>query len=66
MHGIVPVPHKEIEVKLELAQANLPSLNKIPLFQAIESLPRTRDRVGSRSRHHQYRETFTTIVRDRA
>src|SRR5262249_1922491 len=41
MHGIVPVPHKEIEVKLELAQANLPSLKKIPLFQAIESLPRT-------------------------
>ena len=46
MHGTAPVPHKEIEVKLELAQAHLPNLKKIPLFQAIESLPRTTQQVS--------------------
>jgi inorganic triphosphatase YgiF len=33
MHGTAPIPHKEVEVKLELAPASLPALKRLPLFQ---------------------------------
>ena len=46
MHGTAPVPHKEIEVKLELAPATLLSLKKIPLFQTIKAAPRRTSQVS--------------------
>jgi len=39
MHGTSAVPHKEIEVKLELAPGSLPALKKIPLFQGVKATP---------------------------
>jgi triphosphatase len=36
MHGTVPGPHKEIEIKLELTPANLPDLKKISLLRAVK------------------------------
>jgi hypothetical protein len=32
MHGAAPIPHKEIEIKLELSPADLTDLKKIPLL----------------------------------
>ena len=46
MHGTAPVPHKEIEVKLELAPATLLSLKKIPLFQTIKAAPKRASQVS--------------------
>jgi inorganic triphosphatase YgiF len=40
MHGTAPVPNQEIEVKLELAPANLRALKTIPLFQASKASKR--------------------------
>lgn len=39
MHGTSPVPHKELEVKLELAPADLHALKKVPLFRAAKAKP---------------------------
>src|ERR1700756_442020 len=39
MHGTSPVPHKELEVKLELAPASLQALKKVPLFRAAKAKP---------------------------
>jgi triphosphatase len=36
MHGTAPVPHKEIEIKLEVAPANLAELKKIPFLRTIK------------------------------
>jgi len=46
MHGTAPVPHKEIEVKLELAPATLLTLKKIPLFQTIKTTPKRASQVS--------------------
>jgi inorganic triphosphatase YgiF len=46
MHGTVPVPHKEIEVKLELAPAKLPELKKIPLLRSVKPRPRSAAEVS--------------------
>src|SRR5262249_38088015 len=46
MHGTAPVPHKEIEVKLELAPANLPDLKKIPLLRTVKPSPKTESQVS--------------------
>src|SRR5262249_5405378 len=45
MHGTAP-EHKEIEVKLELAPANLPDLKKIPLLRTIKSAPKGAPQVS--------------------
>ena len=39
MHGTLSVPHKELEVKLELAPAHLPALKKVPLFRTAKAKP---------------------------
>jgi inorganic triphosphatase YgiF len=39
MHGTSPGPHKELEVKLELAPGDLHALNKVPLFRAAKAKP---------------------------
>jgi inorganic triphosphatase YgiF len=39
-------PHQEIEVKLELAPANLPALKKIPIFQGSKATPKRADQVS--------------------
>ncbi len=36
MPGTAPVPHKEIELKLEIAPANLRDLKKIPLLRSVK------------------------------
>src|SRR5262249_55665925 len=46
MHGTAPVPHKEMEVKLDLAPANLPDLKKIPLLRTIKSAPKGAPQVS--------------------
>lgn len=33
MHGTAPIPHNEVEVKLELAPASLPALKRLSLFR---------------------------------
>jgi triphosphatase len=40
MHGTAPVPHKEIEIKLEVAPANLPDLKKIPFWRTVKPTPK--------------------------
>jgi inorganic triphosphatase YgiF len=40
MSGTAPVPHKEIEVKLELPQANLRDLKKISLLRRVKPTPK--------------------------
>jgi triphosphatase len=39
MEGTARIPHKEIEVKLELAPASLASLKKLSLFQIVKAAP---------------------------
>jgi triphosphatase len=46
MHETAPVSHKEIEVKLEVAPADLPALKKLPLFQAIKAASKRADQVS--------------------
>ncbi len=46
MHGTAPAPHKEIEVKLELARANLPDLKKIPLLRTVKPTPKSGTQVS--------------------
>lgn len=46
MHGTAPVPHKEIEVKLELAPANLPDLKKIPFLRTVKPTPKSANQVS--------------------
>ena len=46
MHGTATVPHKEIEVKLELAPANLPDLKKIPLLRTVKRKPNSATQVS--------------------
>jgi len=38
MHGTAPGPHKEIEVKLELAPASLRDFKKIPLLRTVKPI----------------------------
>jgi triphosphatase len=46
MQVTAPIPHKEIEVKLELAPASLLALKKIPLFRKIKATPRRAAQVS--------------------
>jgi len=46
MHGTALAPHKEIEVKLEVAPATLLTLKKIPLFQTIKTTPKRASQVS--------------------
>jgi inorganic triphosphatase YgiF len=46
MHGTAPIPHKEIEVKLELSPANLPDLKKIPLLRTVKPSPKAESQVS--------------------
>jgi triphosphatase len=46
MHATAPVPHKEIEVKLELAPANLPDLKKIPFLRTVKPAPKSANQVS--------------------
>ena len=40
MHGTAPVPHKELEVKLELAPDSLGAFRKIPFLRALDAAPK--------------------------
>ena len=40
MHGMAPGPHKEIEIKLEVAPANLANLKKVPLLRMVKPEPK--------------------------
>ncbi len=46
MHGTAPIPHKEIEVKLELAPANLADLKKIALLRTVRPKPKSANQVS--------------------
>jgi inorganic triphosphatase YgiF len=46
MHGTAPVPHKEIELKLEVAPANLLDLQKIPLLRTVKPTPKGASQVS--------------------
>ncbi len=46
MHGTAPIAHKEIELKLELAAANLPDLKKIPFLRAIKPAAKSAKQVS--------------------
>ena len=46
MHGTAPVPHQEIEIKLELAPANLPDLKKIPFLRTVKPTPKGTPQVS--------------------
>jgi inorganic triphosphatase YgiF len=46
MHGTAPVPHQEIEIKLELAPANVPDLKKIPFLRAVKPAPKSATQVS--------------------
>ncbi len=46
MHGTAPLPHKEIEIKLELTPANLPELKKIPLLRTVKPAPKAATQVS--------------------
>ena len=46
MHRTAPVPHKEIEIKLEVAPANLPDLKKIPLLRTVKPEPKGATQVS--------------------
>ena len=46
MHGTVPVPYKEVEVKLELAPKNLSALNKIRRLSPTQSTPKRTTEVS--------------------
>ena len=46
MHGTAPVPHREIEVKLELAPANLPVLKRIPFLRTVKPTPKAASQVS--------------------
>jgi len=46
MHGTAPVPHKEIEIKLEVAPANLPDLKKIPFLRTVKPTPKSGTQVS--------------------
>src|SRR5499427_6342160 len=46
MHGTAPIPHKEIEIKLELSPANLPDLKKIPLLRTVKPSPKAESQVS--------------------
>jgi hypothetical protein len=46
MHGSLPAPHKELEVKLDLAPDSLRALKKIPLWQGQNGTPRRRTEVS--------------------
>ena len=47
MHGAAPIPHKEIEIKLELSPANLTDLKKIPLLRAVKPTPKAESQVSA-------------------
>jgi len=46
MHGTMPGPHQEIEIKLELGPANLPDLKKIPFLRTVKPTPRGAPQVS--------------------
>jgi inorganic triphosphatase YgiF len=46
MHGTAPLPHREIEVKLELAPKDLSSFQKISLIRQIKDKPRRATEVS--------------------
>ena len=46
MHGTAPIPHKEIEIKLELTPANLPDLKRIPLLRTVKPAPKAATQVS--------------------
>jgi triphosphatase len=46
MHGTAPIPHKEIEIKLEVAPANLPDLKKIPFLRTIKPTAKSGTQVS--------------------
>jgi triphosphatase len=46
MHGTAPVPHQEMEVKLELAPASVRTLKTIPLFRTSKAMPKRADQVS--------------------
>ncbi|MGN6747188.1 MAG: CYTH and CHAD domain-containing protein, partial [Xanthobacteraceae bacterium] len=46
MHGTTPGPHKEIEVKLELAPASLRDFKKIPLLRTVTPAGKAENQVS--------------------
>ena len=46
MHGTAQVPHKEIEIKLEVAPANLLGLKKIPFLRTVKPTPKSGTQVS--------------------
>jgi len=46
MRGTAPLPHKEIEVKLELAPKGLSSIQQIPLVRKLKTKPRRTTEVS--------------------
>ncbi len=46
MDRSAPTPRKELEVKLELARASLPTLKKIPLLRTLRLAPRRATEVS--------------------
>jgi inorganic triphosphatase YgiF len=46
MHGTAPGPHKEIEVKLELAPASLRDFKKIPLLRTVTPVNKGENQVS--------------------
>jgi triphosphatase len=46
MHGTAPIPHKEIEIKLEVAPANLPDLKKIPFLRTVKPAAKSGTQVS--------------------
>jgi triphosphatase len=46
MHGTAPMPHKEVEVKLELEPANLPALKNLSLLRAVKRTPKPAAQVS--------------------
>ena len=46
MHGTAPTPHKEVEVKLDLAPGSLRALKKLPVLRALNVAPRQKAEVS--------------------
>ncbi len=46
MHGTDPTPHKEIEIKLALAPANLPGLKKVPFLRTVKPTAKSAKQIS--------------------
>ena len=63
MHGTAPLRNKQLELKLEMAPATLPALEKVPLLRSLKASPRKLRKNGMMLRVRRPEDRYVQTIK---